>query len=131
MPGRPQLPLDQSPPTDAERRAGDVFFCPGCRREWPFRHKHPREWLCVGCGRALVRARKQAQRARAHGDVVDTPSVPTLVPVLVNGVVKSADEVLATMDRDEVRQIDIKIEAASKTTAADVGRLAIRKRSRR
>lgn len=74
--GRPRDETPQEPPTDAERRSGEFFDCPGCELPWALRFKHPRELLCLSCGRALVRARKQAQRARARGEMVSTPRTP-------------------------------------------------------
>lgn len=71
--GRPRIEVRQEPPTDQERRGGLVFECPGCDREWSLRFKHPREQLCLSCGRDLGRERKRAQRARARDEEVTAP----------------------------------------------------------
>jgi len=73
--GRPRSETKYEPPTDAERRDGAVFDCPGCERDWSLRLKHPREQLCLPCGRELGRERKHAQRAR-----VDQEDVPVARP---------------------------------------------------
>jgi len=75
MAGKPRV-LHQEPPTDAETRSGDVFDCPGCVATWALRYKHPREKLCLACGRELGRERKRAQRARARGEDAPPPPVP-------------------------------------------------------
>jgi uncharacterized Zn finger protein (UPF0148 family) len=77
--GRPRTEAQQEPPTAEERRSGEFFECPECwspDNVWALRFKHPREILCLSCGRRVVRERKQAQRARARGEDTPTPRTP-------------------------------------------------------
>jgi len=106
--GRPRADVQQEAPTDKERAAGDVFYCAGCERDWPLRYKHAREILCLSCGRAIVRQRKQAQRARARGELAPTPPTPRQTkteavagePVEIDDFVQHAQpEMLSEIDR--------------------------------
>lgn len=77
--GRPRIDEPRTaaePPSAEEKKVGSVFDCPGCEQLWPLRLKHPREDLCLECGRKLGRERKRAQALRAAGIDAPNPSVP-------------------------------------------------------
>lgn len=112
---RPRLELRQEPPSDEERRAGDFFDCPGCEETWALRYKHPREILCLACGRALVRDRKRAQRARLRGADAPTPPTPQRAEVIeVLGKKMRAADVLEAADPAVLKEIDRVVEEATR-----------------
>lgn len=113
--GRPRIETQFEPPTDAERLVGAVFDCPGCEREWPLRLKHPREQLCLSCGRTLGRERTQARRARVRQEDVPVPRTPrrTKTETIVGKKVEIADFVRAP-EPEQLSEVDRIIRRATR-----------------
>lgn len=105
MAGRTQLPeVEHEQPTAEDRRAGDVFLCPYCDRDWLKRDRHPHMGACINCGRRLRRER--AARARIPEKAPEPPAV-----VRVGDIEVAIDDVaFEKVPQPVMREVDRVIE---------------------